>query len=154
MNTSTQRPTLITPCRSIWMAQRKRKRKLLNDVQPGRDCIYPSPPPGQGAPRARIGRRRGRRKRRRRSRKDGDVELHAKPAVLADRADEPPPAGLVQREAVLAGAPDGGGRGLVARLEVRPAQLHHVVGALAVLERCKGLAKSDNLQMHGVARSE
>ena len=122
------------------------------------DIAYPSPPPGQGAPRARIGRRRrrsrGRRQRRWRSPKDGDVELHAKPAVLAHRADEPPPAGLVQREAVLAGAPDGGGRGLVARLEVRPAQLHHVVGALAVLERCKGLAKSDNLQMHGVARSE
>ena len=118
------------------------------------DIAYPSPPPGQGAPRARIGRRRGRRQRRWRSRKDGDVELHAKPAVLAHRADEPPPAGLVQGDAVLAGAPDGGGRGLVARLEVRPAQLHHVVGALAVLERCKGLAKSDNLQMHGVARSE
>ena len=122
------------------------------------DIAYPSPPPGQGAPRARIGRRRrrsrGRRQRRWRSRKDGDVELHAKPAVLADRADEPPPAGLVQGDAVLAGTPYGGGRGLVARLEVRPAQLHHVVGALAVLERCKGLAKSDNLQMHGVARSE
>ena len=68
-------------------------------------------------------------RRRRRRRKNGDVELHAKLAVAAHRADEPPPARLVEAEQVVAGVPDGGGARLVARLEVRPAHLRHVVEA-------------------------
>ena len=105
----------------------------------------PSPirsPVGESAPRQ-LRLRRLRRRRwcwqrgRRRRRKDGDVEFHAKLAVAAHRADEPPPARLVEAEAVVAGVPDGGDRCLVARLEVRPAHLRHVVGAGGVLERCK-----------------
>lgn len=67
---------------------------------------------------------------------DGDLELHVLGAVVADAAEEPPPALLVERDAILAGAPLVRARRLVARLEVRAAHLHHrVVGAL-VPEHC------------------
>jgi len=91
--------------------------------------LPPSPirsPVGESAPRQLRLRRR-----RRGGRKNGDVELHAKLAVAAHRADEPPPARLVEAELVVTGVR------LVARLEVRPAHLRHVVGAGGVLERCK-----------------
>ena len=95
--------------------------------------IRPSPirsPVGERAPRQLSLRRRRRRRRcrqwgRRGGRKNGDVELHAKLAVAAHRADgPPPPARLVEAEPVVAGVPDAGGRRLVvvARLEVRPAR--------------------------------
>ena len=103
--------------------------------------------------RADLGRGAGRRRRRRGGTrggllggKDVDPDLHAVLAVRADAADEPPAAGLAERDLVLAGGEHLGVLRLGARLEVGAADLHHRVAGLAVLEHCKRADRAINTQ--------
>ena len=76
---------------------------------------------------------------------DIDPDLHAVEAVRADAADEPPPAGAVERDLVPAGGHHLGGLRRAARREVGATDLHHGVAGFVVLEHCNyARAKATN----------